>query len=179
MKQIRKIIAGVYVLCGLGTVFPAMAQNREVNQRTTGTVVEGEVTMLVTQETTTRYRRTTSQGVPGAKLEYTPGITPERLALPLSETVMARYPDYRMAYWKDYTYVQGYMFEAMDRLGQLTGDGKYLEYMKEYINHFVDGDGNYKGGGLTNLDNFMTGSAFVLCMGVLVMKNIRRRPCRY
>ncbi len=55
--------------------------NREVNQRTTGTVVEGEVTMLVTQETTTRYRRTTSQGVPGAKLEYTPGITPERLAL--------------------------------------------------------------------------------------------------
>lgn len=165
MKQIRKIIAGVYVLCGLGTVFPAMAQNREVNQRTTGTVVEGEVTMLVTQETTTRYRRTTSQGVPGAKLGYTPGITPERLALPLSETVMARYPDYRMAYWKDYTYVQGYMFEAMDRLGQLTGDGKYLEYMKEYINHFVDGDGNYKGGGLTNLDNFMTGSAFCTLYG--------------
>lgn len=68
------------------------------------------------------YRRTTSQGVPEAKLGYTPGVTPKYLAIPLSETVMTRYPDYRMAYWKDYTYVQGYMFEAMDRLGQLTGD---------------------------------------------------------
>ena len=57
--------------------------------------------MLVTQETTTRYRRTTSQGVPEAKLGYTPGVTPEYLAIPLSETVMTRYPDYRMAYWKD------------------------------------------------------------------------------
>ncbi len=34
-------------------------------------------------------------------------------------------------------------------------------------------------GGLTNLDNFMTGSAFCTLYGVLVMKNIRRRPCRY
>ena len=59
--------------------------------------------MLVTQETTTRYRRTTSQGVPEAKLGYTPGVTPEYLAIPLSETVMTRYPDYRMAYWKDRT----------------------------------------------------------------------------
>ena len=43
---------------------------------------------------------------------------------------MTRYPDYRMAYWKDYTYVQGYMFEAMDRLGQLTGGSRYLEYIR-------------------------------------------------
>ena len=78
---------------------------------------------------------------------------------------MTRYPDYRMAYWKDYTYVQGYMFEAMDRLGQLTGDSRYLEYIKKYMDHFVDEAGNYKGGGLTNLDNFMTGSAFCTLYG--------------
>ncbi|WP_300698225.1 glycoside hydrolase family 88 protein [uncultured Bacteroides sp.] len=156
----RKIVIGVCIWCMGSISLPAVAQNRVVNQRTTGTVVEGEVTMLVTQETTTRYRRTTSQGVSEAKLGYTPGVTPPHLALPLAETVMARYPDYRMAYWKDYTYVQGYMFEAMDRLGQLTADNKYLEYMKAYIDHFVDENGNYRGGALTNLDNFMTGSAF-------------------
>ena len=102
----RKIIVGICIVCAVGTSHSSMAQNRVVTQHTAGTVVEGEVTMLVTQETTTRYRRTTSQGVPEAKLGYTPGVTPKYLAIPLSETVMTRYPDYRMAYWKDYTYVR-------------------------------------------------------------------------
>ena len=61
---------------------PAAAQNRVVSQRTTGTVVEGEVTMLVTQETTTRYRRTTSQGVSDAKLGYTPEAPPSTWHFP-------------------------------------------------------------------------------------------------
>lgn len=34
------------------------------------------------------------------------------------------------------------MFEAMDRLGQLTGDSRYLEYIKKYMDHFVDEAGN-------------------------------------
>ena len=42
----------------------------------------------------------TSQVVENAKLDYSPDIQLKQLALPLSETVMARYPDYRMAYWK-------------------------------------------------------------------------------
>lgn len=116
--------------------------------------------MLVTEETTTRYRRTTSQGVPDARLDYTPGSTPDLYSHAIACTVMARYPDYTKAYWKDYTYVQGYMFEAMDRLGQLTNDSRYTEYMKAYIDNFIDREGNYKGHALTNLDNFMTGSAF-------------------
>ena len=133
----RKIIVGVCIVCAVGTSHSSMAQNRVVTQHTVGTVVEGEVTMLVTQETTTRYRRTTSQGVPEAKLGYTPGVTPEYLAIPLSETVMTRYPDYRMAYWKDYTYVQGYMFEAMDRLGQLTGDKNGRATCRERVDQMV------------------------------------------
>lgn len=136
------------------------AQNRVVATNKTGYVVENGVTMRVTEETTTRYRRTTSQGVPEARLEYTPGSTPDLYSLAIARSVMARYPDYRKAYWKDYTYVQGYMFEAMDRLGQLTNDNQYVEYMKTYIDHFIDKEGNYAGDGLTNLDNFMTGSAF-------------------
>jgi len=32
--------------------------------------------------------------------------------------------------------------------------------MQTYIDHFIDEEGNFKGGALTNLDNFMTGSAF-------------------
>lgn len=110
---------------------PVMAQNQTSSYKTTGYVTdENNITRMVTQEVSTRLRRTTSQGDPNAKLSYTPGITPEKLAIPLSESVMARYPDYKNAYWKDYTYVQGYMFEAMDRLGQLRNDSKYTQYMK-------------------------------------------------
>lgn len=162
MKLIKSIGIGV---CILSMTFSVSAQNRVVTQHITGTVVEGEVTMLVSQDITIKYRRTTSQGVADARLNYQSGMELPFLALPLSETVMVRYPDYRMAYWKDYTYVQGYMFEAMDRLGQLTRDDKYLQYIKKYIDHFLDEEGNYKGGGLTNLDNFMTGSAFCTLYG--------------
>ncbi len=139
----------------------ALQLDAQTSYTTTGYVTNADnVTMKVTQQTSTRMRRTTSQGNPDARLGYVPGDAPSRLALPLAESVMARYPDYRTAYWKDYTYVQGYMFEAMDRLGQLTGDTSYTDYMKRYIDNFVDADGNYTGGALTNLDNFMTGSAF-------------------
>ena len=150
--------AALYCLLAAGPAAPAAAQT---TVSTTGyTTDENHVTMLVTQQVTTRLRRTTSQGDPEARLGYAPGTAPDRLAVPLAETVMARYPDYRTAYWKDYTYVHGYMFEALGRLGELTGDERYLDYIRTYIDHFVDAEGNYRGGELTNLDNFMTGSAF-------------------
>ena len=152
------------ILLGFMAMTSAMNLDAQNTVSTTGYVVNPEtnVTMRVTQEVSSRMRRTTSQGDPEARLDNSPGNAPARLALPLAESVMVRYPDYRNAYWKDYTYVQGYMFEAMDRLGQLTGDKRYTDYMKKYIDNFVDEDGNYKGGALTNLDNFMTGSTF--CM---------------
>lgn len=150
----------LFFLFPAGLVNPLFAQNRVTTANKTGYITENGVTLMISEETTTRYRRTTSQGVPDATLEYTPGSQPELYSVAIARSVMARYPDYRTAYWKDYTYVQGYMFEAMDRMGQLTGDPQYTEYMKTYIDHFLDEDGNYTGGALTNLDNFMTGSAF-------------------
>lgn len=155
----KVIVFGLGILSMLQCVDMASAQTTSYS--TVGYVTDADgVTRRVTQETITKLRRTTSQGSPDAHLPYTPGDAPEMIAVPLAETIIARYPDYRSAYWKDYTYVQGYMFEAMDRLYQLTGDKKYLDYMKDYIDNFVDDEGNYKGGALTNLDNFMTGASF-------------------
>ena len=36
-----------------------------------------------------------------------------------------------------------------------------MEYIRQYIDHFVDKDGNYTGDKLTNLDNLMTGTSIV------------------
>lgn len=106
-------------------------------------------------------RRGTSQGVEGAKLNYTPGQAPKLWSAATAEMVMARYPDYRQAYWKAWSYVQGYMFHGFDLLYKSTGDKKYLDYMKKYIDNFVDEQGNYKGDRPNNLDNIMTGTTIV------------------
>lgn len=108
-----------------------------------------------------KIKRGTSQGNPNARLNYEPGKAPEFWSVATAQTIMARYPDYRAAYWKDWTYVQGYMFYGFEMLFNSTGDKTYLDYMKKYIDNFVDEEGNYTGGKLTNLDNFMTGNSIV------------------
>jgi unsaturated rhamnogalacturonyl hydrolase len=106
-------------------------------------------------------RRGTFMGVLGAHLQYVPGKAPQLWSVAAAETIMERYPDYRQAYWKDWTYVQGYMFCGFEMLYRSTGDRKYLEYMKRYIDQFVDEKGDFHGDNLTNLDNLMTGRSIV------------------
>ena len=106
-----------------------------------------------------KLRRGTSPGVPEAHLEYPPGKSPKFWSKATAETIMQRYPDYRSAYWKDWTYVQGYMFCGFEMLYRVTGDKRYLGYMRRYIDQFVDDRGNYTGDSLTNLDNLMTGTS--------------------
>lgn len=107
-------------------------------------------------------KRGTSQGLPDAHLHYIPGKPVKYWSLATAETVMARYPDYREAYWKPWSYVQGYIFYGFDMLYRLTGDRKYIEFIKKYIDHFVDEQGNFNGAQMTNLDNIMTGNSIVL-----------------
>lgn len=109
---------------------------------------------------TTPPRRGTSQGVPEARLDYKPGSKPASWTEAIAETVMARYPDYRTAYYKDWSYVQGYMLTAFERLYRDTGEQRWLDYMRKYADNFVDRDGIYTGDRLSNLDNLMTGSLF-------------------
>ena len=103
----------------------------------------------------------TYPGLTDAKLNHAPGVAPQFWSVVTAETLMARYPDYRTAYWKPWTYVQGYAFHTFERLHELTGDKRYLEFIRRYIDQFVDGDGNFHGDHLNNLDNLMTGSAIV------------------
>jgi unsaturated rhamnogalacturonyl hydrolase len=46
-------------------------------------------------------------------------------------------------------------------LYRATGDRRYLDYIKKYIDNFVDEQGNFTGDKLTNLDNLMTGRSIV------------------
>ena len=116
------------------------------------------------KDTTVKFvkaKRGTSQGLPDARLNYTPGKPVKYWSVATAESLMARFPDYRQAYWKDWSYVHGYLFYGFEMLYKSTGDKKYLDYIKKYIDYFVDEQGNYHGDKLTNLDNMMTGSSIV------------------
>lgn len=103
----------------------------------------------------------TYPGLRDARLDYAPGVAPRFWSVATAETLMARYPDYRTAYWKPWTYVHGYAFRAFELLHEATGDPRYLAYIRRYIDQFVDAQGNFHGDQLTNLDNLMTGAAIV------------------
>jgi unsaturated rhamnogalacturonyl hydrolase len=113
-----------------------------------------------------------SSAAPGARLDYQPGQTPRFWSAATAQTIMARWPDYTKAYFNAWTYVNGYGFCAFERLGRDTDDPRYLDYIRRYVDQFVDGQGNFlivtnrAGKAQTvkfeNLDNMMTGNAVVM-----------------
>jgi unsaturated rhamnogalacturonyl hydrolase len=111
--------------------------------------------------------------VPGASLDYTPGVAPRYWSVAAARTVMARWPDYAQAYFNAWTYVNGYMACALERLYEDTGEKAYMEYIKTYMDRFIDTGGDFvpvannKGIAAVpsycdNLDGMMTGNTLVM-----------------
>ncbi|GEM_PF-143298 len=111
--------------------------------------------------------------VPGASLSYIPGKIPQFWSVATAQSTMARWPDYTKAYWNSWTYVNGYMACAFERLYKDTGNKIYLEYIKSYIDQFIDKEGNFVAvrnhKGVTrnpsycdNLDGMMSGNTLVM-----------------
>jgi len=115
----------------------------------------------------------TENAVKEARLSYTPGESPKLWSVAAAKSAMVRYPDFTQAYWNAWTYVNGYMACAFERLYRNTGDKTYLEYIKTYIDNFIDSEGNFmavtNNKGITrvpnvcdNLDNMMSGNTLVM-----------------
>ena len=110
--------------------------------------------------------------VPGAHLDYAPGQAPRFWSVAAADTVMARWPDFSQAYFNGWTYVNGYELYGFEMLWRATGDPRYFDYTKRYIDQFVDADGNFRAvvnargrtnaPTFSNLDNMMTGNTLVM-----------------
>jgi Glycosyl Hydrolase Family 88 len=110
--------------------------------------------------------------VPAAHLDYAPGKAPKFWSVATAETIMARWPDYTKAYFGSWTYVNGYAFYGFEMLYRLTGDQRYFDYIKRYIDQFIDSDGEFHGVAnakgqvrdvrFGNLDSMMTGNTVVM-----------------
>ena len=110
--------------------------------------------------------------VPGAHLDYPPGQTPKFWSVALADTIMARWPDYTSAYFNGWTYVNGYALCGFEMLHHSTGDKRYFDYAKRYLDQFVDADGNFRAvinakgqtnrPSFNNLDSMMSGNTLVM-----------------
>jgi rhamnogalacturonyl hydrolase YesR len=109
---------------------------------------------------------------PDAHLAYRPGQAPPFWSVATAETIMARWPDYNLAYHASWTYVHGYALYGFDTLYRATGDKRYYDFIKRYIDKHIDENGNFRvvvdgrqrerPTGFTNLDNMMTGNTVVM-----------------
>lgn len=109
---------------------------------------------------------------PDARLNYTPGEAPKFWSVATAETIMARWPDYNLAYHASWTYVHGYTLCGFEMLYKTTGDKRYFDFIKRYIDmHIdengdfrvvVDGRGRQRATGFSNQDNMMTGNILIM-----------------
>ena len=117
-------------------------------------------------------RDAASSAASDAHLDYPPGQPPRFWSIAAAETVMARWPDFSRAYFNGWTYVNGYELFGFEMLYRATGDQRYFDYIKRYVDQCVDADGNFlavaNSKGKTNppvfnnLDNMMTGNSLVM-----------------
>ena len=82
--------------------------------------------------------------VAGAHLSYAPGKAPQFWSVATAQSTMARWPDYTMAYFGPWTYVNSYMACAFERLYRATGNKTYMEYIKKYIDTIIDENGDFR-----------------------------------
>ena len=83
-----------------------------------------------------------SLGVQAQEAKPPAAAAPRSWAVATADTIMRRYPDYRTAYFKPWTYVHGYVLYGFEMLYRSTGDKKYFDYMKRYIDQIVDEKGD-------------------------------------
>lgn len=78
-----------------------------------------------------------------------------------AESLMARFPDPDSIPHRAWCYTQGYILTGFDRLYERTGDQRYFDYVKRFVDQHVDSSGGVRGFRGNSLDDMMAGAAIV------------------
>lgn len=70
------------------------------------------------------------------------GLTALEWAARVCDSTMAGFKPNELPPANRWHYHQGVFLQAMEGLWRITGEQKYLQYIREYVDLFVDGDGN-------------------------------------
>ena len=82
-----------------------------------------------------------------------------------ADTFMRRFPDPDAIHWvgdtNHFSSQAGYVMFTMEKLWRATGDARYFDYIKRYVDQQVDENGSIPNFVPTALDNFLPGYAIV------------------
>lgn len=84
-----------------------------------------------------------------------------QLAVALANTIMTRYPDPDQIPYMSWCYVQGYVLKGFDKLLDSSGDTRYLEFIRSYVDQHIGLGGAVRGFTGCSLDDMMAGSIIV------------------
>jgi rhamnogalacturonyl hydrolase YesR len=85
----------------------------------------------------------------------------KNLANALADTILVRYPDPRAIPYKKWCYVHGYVLAAFEKLYATTGNSKYFDYLRKYVDSHVGTDGDVPSFTGDSLDDMMAGTTIV------------------
>ncbi|MBE0696952.1 MAG: glycoside hydrolase family 88 protein, partial [Anaerolineaceae bacterium] len=83
------------------------------------------------------------------------------LAEALAASILYRYPDPDEIPYRPWCYVQGYILLGLEKLWLATGETRYFEYIKRFVDQHVRPDGNLIGFTGESLDDMMAGTVIV------------------
>ena len=83
----------------------------------------------------------------------------------VADTFLQRFPDPDSIHWvgqtNHFSWQAGYAMFTLEKLWRLTGDARYFNYIKRYVDQQVDEQGNIPDFMPTALDNFLPGYAIL------------------
>src|SRR5271169_4511958 len=88
-------------------------------------------------------------------------IVMKDLAVVLADTIMARYPDPTTIPFRRWCYVHGYVLAGFEKLHDATGEQKYFDYIRKYVDAHVTAEGDLAAFTGESLDDMMAGTAVI------------------
>jgi len=88
-----------------------------------------------------------------------------RWSVPVADTMIARFPDPDAIHWRGQTnhfsWQAGYTMFTLEKLWRLTGERRYFDYIRRYVDQQVNDQGRIPGFKPDALDNFLPGYAIL------------------
>jgi rhamnogalacturonyl hydrolase YesR len=83
------------------------------------------------------------------------------MSIALADTLLTRFPDPDTIPYRRWCYVQGYVLCGFEKLWSYTGDPKYFDYLRKFVDQHVTEDGSVRDFTGESLDDMMAGSTIV------------------
>lgn len=83
------------------------------------------------------------------------------LSVQLADTILSRFPDPDDIPYRRWCYVQGYVLIGFEKLWKHTGDPRYIDYIRRFVDQHVGSDGGIRDFTGESLDDIMAGTAIV------------------